>query len=178
MLPGARRDKYPLTRRAMIETSLYNLAYRYQDQGMHAIERKNEGKNYSHVEITCGRLVIIPAAVETQGDLVRKAVYRFQLAKDPQAAFDLMGIEQDCEPAIPPDALLAVILYGPRSSYPQEQHDATPDFVVVRFPMRGFGRYAEGRLDLLKGLTDYERDRQEPRKPVPLINPDADERDA
>lgn len=173
LLPGARRDKYPLDRRALIETALYNLVSRYS--GMRALERTNECKNYHHVEITCGRIVMIPAAVESYGDLVRKAIYRHALANDAQQAFE--GFKRDEEP-VPNNALLAVVLYGPSSAYPRQRDEATPGFVVVRFPARGFTGYGEGRLNLLQRLVDYERGQRRPAVDEPEVKPQADERES
>lgn len=159
LLQGVRRDKYPIDRRALIETGLYNLATRYD--GVHAVERKNAGNNYSHVELICRRLVLIPAAVESPGDMIRHAVYRHSLALNPQQAF--AGMSDD---TIVGDALLGVVLYGPSSEYPKRQEAATPGFVIVRFPANDWSCYVEGRVDLLRRLTEHEKSLEKDRETV------------
>lgn len=145
LLPGARRDKFPIDRRALTETGFHHLAEKYKGHGVVAKEKKNATGNCSHVEVVSGRVVIIPAAVETDESLVRDAKYRKTLASSPQLALPLDGeISQH-----PSDALLAVVLYGPSSTYPKTAEQAEPGFVVVRFPTPDWSCYAEGRIDLL-----------------------------
>jgi hypothetical protein len=157
LLPGARRDKFPIDRRALVETALFNLGSKYAADGMHAVERKNEGNNYSHIEIMCGKVVMIPAAVDSEREIVRDASYRRSLAEKPQLAFANMA--ESNEP-LPENALLGVILYGPSSDYPRTIEQATPGFVIVRFPASDWSCYVEGRVDLLRRLVDHESARR------------------
>jgi len=155
LLPGVRRDKFPIDRRALVETSVHALAARYASQGVTATEKKNKTHNYSHIELVSGRVVMIPAAVEADDSLVRDADYRTSLAKNPQLAFSGAGFHPHATP--PGDAVLAVVLYGPSSDYPHAAEDAGPGFVVVRFPADDWSCYVEGRVDLLGRLADTEK---------------------
>jgi hypothetical protein len=167
LLPGARRDKYPIDRRALVQTSLHTLCARYQKQGVRSVERVNAAANYHHVEITSGPVVLIAAAVDSEKEVVRDAKYRRYLAKNPQRALHGLGVSDDDEDE-PDDkgALLAVILYGPSSKYPYRREDAAPGFVSVRFPTDDFSGYAEGRVDLLARLTEHDNARQRPASPI------------
>lgn len=158
LIPGAKRDKYPIDRRALVETGFAALASRHKGLGVTAEERTNSAGSASHVELAVGRVVIIPAAVRTSTDLVRKAKYRTSLAQSPQLALEGLGIDVPD----PSDALLAVALYGPRNIYPLNAIAAKPTFVIVRFPASDWSCYAEGRIDLLLHLEFAERGENPP----------------
>jgi hypothetical protein len=155
LLPGVRRDKFPIDRRALVETSVHALATRYAGHGVTAMEKTNKTHNYSHIELVSGCVVMIPAAVEADDSLVRDADYRTSLAKNPQLAFSGAGFHPDATPR--GDGLLAVVLYGPSSHYPNAAEDLGPAFVVVRFPADDWSCYVEGRVDLLGRLADSEK---------------------
>ena len=150
LLPGVRRDKFPIDRRGYVETGVHHLGTRYD---VVATEKLNKAGNYHHVELTMGRVVIIPAAVEQEGALPREAVYRNTLAQNPQQALPGFGEAS----TIAGDALLAVVLFGPSSYYPRSKDEARPGFVVVRFPYADWSGYAAGRIDLLFHLGCAER---------------------
>ncbi len=158
LLAGARRDKYPLDRRARVQTGLYGLAAKYEADGVRAVERLNTGDNYHHTELMAGSTVLIAVAEETPLAIPREASYRRSLAASPQAAFAGFGIES------PPmgDALLAVILYGPRSFYRESYGEAPESFAVVKFPVHNWKSYVDGRIDLLARLRAFESQRRSP----------------
>ncbi|MBF8267364.1 MAG: hypothetical protein HW388_872 [Dehalococcoidia bacterium] len=156
LLPGVRRDMFPLYRRAYVETGVHHLSSRF---AVSTQEKPNKAGNYSHVELVAGRVVIVPAAVESQDDKPRQAAYRDSLAENPQMA--LPGFEQLSDGI--GDALLAVVLYGPSSYYPRSRDEARPGFVVVRFPYADWSNFAPGRIDLLSHLAIAQRKERLPR---------------
>lgn len=159
LITGAKRDLFPHDRRALVETGIYNLATRHRNSGVVVQERKNASGTHSHVEVTLDHVVIIPAAVEKSNMLVREAKYRDTLAANPQSALPGLGINAH---HTSPDALLAVILYGPSSMFPRNAGEAHPGFIVVRFPTSDWSGYAEGRIDLLNHLEYADRDQRPP----------------
>jgi len=156
MLPGVRRDKYPVDRRGHFETGFHGLSAKYKNDGVVAQEVKNKTGNASHVEVTVGHIVMIGAAVESEEAIPREAAYRNSLAQTPQMALRGFDVEQTA----PGDALLAVILYGPSSWYPRSFDEARPGFVTLRFPTHDWSQWVEGRIDLLARLIADEQRRQ------------------
>ncbi|MBI5284327.1 MAG: hypothetical protein HY874_04455 [Chloroflexi bacterium] len=152
--PFAARDLFPYDRRSLVETGLLTAARKYGDLGIGADEVKNKTLNASHVEIYAQEVVLIAAAVEGRAQLPREAEFRNSLLEDPQIAFP----DPEMSSAKPTsNVLVGVILYGPSSHYPRAKTEARPGFVEVRFPVAGWARWAEGSIDLLDELEQYER---------------------
>ena len=149
---GAGRDLYPHTRHALVQHSWLELGKTY-GHGVVACERRNSSNNRSHVEISAGSVVLIPAAVDRESDLPREAAYRRSLAENPQAALPGLGLK----PTPAGNALLAVMLYGPSCAYPGRQSDSGPAFAVIRFPLADWSGYAVGRVDVLGRLLANEK---------------------
>lgn len=154
MTYGARRDVYPHQRHALLQHAIVELG-KTHGHGVTATEAPNSRKNRTYAELVVGPVVIVPAAVDHEGALPREATYRRSLAENPMRA--LPGFEMPDGDGAPGDALFALLLHGPSSDYPRGLSQATPGFVVVRFPNAGCTAYVEGRIDLLSRLAARER---------------------
>ncbi len=162
-LPGIRRDLFPHIRRAHVETGLVNLAQqKYSTRGLVGREVLNKTANHRHAEITTQDVVLIAAAVDSEDESPRWAAYRDSLAVNPQGAFPL----PDNPITIPGSALLAIMLYGPRSAYPAAPDQMEPGFVVVKFPATDWSCWVEGRVDLWARLQEHDRRRDQGLEPL------------
>lgn len=155
---GARRDVYPHERRAFANHGLVSLAQRFAAEGVTARETLNASRNDHHVEMVSGSVILLAAAVESDGTLVRDAVYRRSITANPQLVlpasdFERAGSELD-------DPLVAVILYGPSSAFPHSAAEVGPAFVTARFPYHDWSGYSEDRIDLLARMHQQDEGRK------------------
>ncbi|MDZ4761790.1 MAG: hypothetical protein SGJ21_12040, partial [Alphaproteobacteria bacterium] len=111
-------------------------------QFANARPQTNHAGNTFHVELIRGRVVLTASAVRRPQEMVREAIFRRTLARDPQRSFfdeDHPSVE------LPDDPLYGLVLYGPPSRRADQRF---PGFVVVAFPDPQL-RYYIDEVDLL-----------------------------
>ena len=124
-------------RRAYIEQNLRAFAKRHKINCPKA--KLNYARNSFHTELVSGRTVLTASALEWQDQMVREALFRNTMAREPQAhLFD---------EEIPPDSndpLYGIICYGVGA----RRVDPIPGFVRVAFPNSTCSNYIDA-VDLM-----------------------------
>ena len=124
-------------RRAYVEQDLYAFAKRYSLTNSRP--RMNYTKNSFHVELVHGSIVLTASSVQSPEQMVRKAVFRDTLARDPQGHL----YENEVSSPDPDSLLYGIILYG---ALPEERF---PSFVNVAFPDQECSRYLGDSVSLM-----------------------------
>ena len=124
-------------RRAYVEQNLYAFAKRYSLTNSQP--RMNHGKNSFHVELVHGAIVLTASSVQSPEQMVRKAVFRDTLARDPQGHL----FENEVSSPDLDSLLYGIILYG---ALPEERF---PAFVNVAFPDQECSRYLGDSVSLM-----------------------------
>lgn len=137
----SRHDVLPHIRRAYIDQGLRAVAVAQRLRGGADAALNAAGNSY-HAEIVAGRTVLTASAVDSPDQMVRHAIFRETLARNPQRA--LPGLE----PAAPAATanLYGIIVYGPGD---RRGDPRLPGFVRVVFPDPSCSIYVGDPVDLM-----------------------------
>ena len=152
MLFRSAHDALQIWRRALVEANLRNIAPRF---GATATAELNSTKNHSHTSIQAGRFILTESAVETPGQVVRKAEFRATYARYNQFSFF-----DDTSPPQEGAPIYCILLHG------VSDDPRVPLFVQIKFPGPDCRGYIEGNtIDL---FAEFQEETAVLRKATPM----------
>ena len=135
-------DLLPYMRRAELHRSLQRALRPYPQ--VRVTSQATEHHNSHHLCIETDRVLLTLSKVRSPGEMVHRAAYREQYARDNQLDF----FQRDDEPVLH-GRLYAVVLHGHDPLHPERLA-----FLRIVFPNQAFTHYHDESIDLLQRFPD------------------------
>ena len=141
------RDLFPHTRRATIETRLFDLSFEFPN--VTVTSQPNKTLNNYHTEIRVGNVVMTVSAVLTPYGMVREADFRNRYAGPQIRLFDLYSMNNLITPRFEKEPSNGDVLYGIVLYCAAENNRFEVGAVCVGFPNNDCTAYRD-KMDLMR----------------------------